>query len=116
MTQPMIEVFLEEACMRFALATVIFFLMGSVQAFAADQYQLIPLGQSLYSTQLQRSGALVLQLANNQLYTCEASLTFKGVNGTAALNCYKPTFKQGSMPAGPVAVSQGEGSPTTNQS
>src|SRR5215472_1443912 len=80
-------------------------LLGATNAFAADQYQIIPLYSLAIRSRPQVHAALVINEANGDNYTCIASVHQEPPIGFESIKCSKAENKVGSMPPGPAALS-----------
>ena len=80
-------------------------LLGATNAFAADQYQIIPLYSLAIRSRPQVHAALVINAANGDNYTCIASVHQEPPIGFESIKCSKAENKVGSMPPGPAALS-----------
>ena len=80
-------------------------LLCATKAFAADQYQIIPLYSVANPGRPQVHGALIINETNGDNYTCSAFVHQEPPIGFDSMECSKAVNKVGSMPPGPGALS-----------
>ena len=74
------------------------------KAFAADQYQIIPLYSVANPGRPQVHGALIINETNGDNYTCSAFVHQEMPISFNSIECSKAVNKVGSMPPGPAAL------------
>jgi hypothetical protein len=79
-------------------------LLCATEAFAADQYQIIPLNSVANPGRPQVHGALIINETNGDNYMCSAFVHQEMPIGFDSIECSKATNKVGSMPPGPAAA------------
>ena len=85
----------------FVLLTV----LCATKAFAADQYQIIPLYSLAIQGRPQVHAALIINEANGDNYACAALVHQEMPIGFDSIECSKAVNKVGPMPPGPAALS-----------
>jgi hypothetical protein len=85
----------------FVLLTV----LGATKAFAADQYQIIPLYSLAIPGRAQVHAVLIINETNGDNYGCSASVHQEMPIGFDSIECSKSVNKVGSMPPGAAALS-----------
>src|SRR5215469_10471971 len=80
-------------------------LLCATTAFAADQYQIIPLYSLAIPGRAQVHTALIINQTNGDNYTCSASVHQEMPIGFDSIDCSKAMNKAGSMPPGAAALS-----------
>ena len=84
---------------------VLLTLLCATKAFAADQYQIIPLYSLAIQGRPQVHGALIINEANGDNYTCSAFVHQEMPISFDSIECSKAVNKVGTMPPGPAALS-----------
>ena len=84
---------------------VLLTLLCATKAFAADQYQIIPLYSIANLGRPQVHTALIINETNGDNYTCSASVHQEMPISFDSIECSKAVNKVGSMPPGPAALS-----------
>ena len=84
---------------------VLLTLLSATKAFAADQYQIIPLYSLAIQGRPQVHGALIINEANGDNYTCSAFVHQEMPISFDSIECSKAVNKVGTMPPGPAALS-----------
>ena len=84
---------------------VLLTLLCATKAFAADQYQIIPLYSLAIQGRPQVHGALIINEANGDNYTCSAFVHQEMPISFDSIECSKAVNKVGNMPPGPAALS-----------
>jgi len=84
---------------------VLLTLLCTTTAFAADQYQIIPLYSLAIQGRPQVHAALIINETNGDNYTCAASAHQEMPIGFDSIECSKAANKVGSMPPGPATLS-----------
>ena len=82
---------------------VLLTLLCATKAFAADQYQIIPLYSLAIQGRPQVHGALIINEANGDNYTCSAFVHQEMPISFDSIECSKAVNKVGTMPPGPGA-------------
>jgi hypothetical protein len=84
---------------------VLLTLLCATQAFAADQYQIIPLYSVAVQGRPQVHAVLIINETNGDNYTCSGFVHQETPISFDNIECSKAVNKVGSMPLGPAALS-----------
>jgi len=84
---------------------VLLTLLCATNAFAADQYQIIPLYSLAIQGRPQLHAALIVNETNGDNYTCSAFVHQEPPIGFDSIECSKALNKIGNMPSGPATLS-----------
>jgi len=84
---------------------VLLTLLCATQAFAADQYQIIPLYSIANPGQSQVHAVIIINETNGDNYTCLGLVHQEIPVSFGSIQCSKAVNKVGSMPPGPAVLS-----------
>jgi hypothetical protein len=84
---------------------VLLTLVCATQAFAADQYQIIPLYSIAYQGQLQAHAVIVINETNGDNYACLGLAHQETPVSFGSIQCTRSVSTVGTMPPGPAVLS-----------